>query len=65
MITSQRRRGEGKKDKDLEQCSIIARKIDPDRLKAVFETLKISRKTQKVIRASCEAIDFPPQKLGL
>ncbi|MEW6067843.1 MAG: GSU2403 family nucleotidyltransferase fold protein [Nitrospirota bacterium] len=65
MITSQRRRGEGKKDKDLEQCSIIARKIDPDRLKTVFETLKISKKTQKVIRDSCEAIDFPPQKLGL
>ena len=65
MITSQRRRGESKKDKDLEQCAIIAPQIDPDRLKAVVETLRISKKTQKVIRASCEAIDFPPQKLGL
>jgi hypothetical protein len=65
MITSQRRRGESKKDKDLDQCSIIAPRIDPDRLKAVVETLKISKKTQKVIRASCEAIGFPPQKLGL
>jgi hypothetical protein len=65
MITSQRRRGEGKKDKDLEQCSVIAHQIDPDRLKAVVETLKISKKTQKVMRASCDAIGFPPQKLGL
>jgi len=65
MITSQRRRDEGKKDKDLDQCSVIAPQIDPDRLKAVVETLKISKKTQKVIRTSCEEIGFPPQKLGL
>jgi hypothetical protein len=65
MITSQRRRGESKKEKDLDQCSVIAPQIDPDRLKAVIKTLKISKKTQKVIRASCEAIGFPPQKLGL
>jgi hypothetical protein len=65
MIASQRRRGEGKKDKDLDQCSVIAPRIDPERLKAVVETFKISKKTQKVLRASCEAIDFPPQKLGL
>ena len=65
MIASQRRRGEGKMDKDLDQCSIIATRIDPDRLKAVVETLRISKKTQKVIRASCRAIGFPPQKLGL
>ncbi len=65
MITSQRRRGEGKKDKDLEQCAIIAPRIDSDRLKAIVETLRISNKSQKVLRASCEAIGFPPQKLGL
>ena len=65
MITSQRRRGESKKDKDLDQCAIIAPQIDPDRLKAVVESLKLSKNTQKVIRASCEAIGFPPQNLGL
>ncbi len=65
MITSQRRQGESKKDKDLEQCAIIARQIDPDRLKAVVESLRLSKKIQKVIRASCGSIDFPPQKLGL
>ena len=65
MITSQRRRDESKKDKDLDQCSVIAPQLDYDRFKAVVESLKISKKTQKVIRASCEAIGFPPQKLGL
>jgi hypothetical protein len=65
MIASQRRRGEGKKDKDLDQCSVIASRIDSDRLKEVVETLRISKKTQKVLRTACEAIDFPPQTLCL
>lgn len=65
MITSQRRRGEGKKDKDLEQCTIIAPRIDSDRLQTVIELLRFSKSTQKAIRASCETIDFPPQRLGL
>lgn len=65
LITAQRRHGEGKKDKDLDQCSIIARQLDPDRLDTVVGSLKLSRKTQKALRASCEVIDFPPQKLRL
>lgn len=65
LITAQRRRGEGKQDKDLEQCSIIARHINSDRLKAVVGSLKPSKKTQKAMRASCVTIDFPPQRLGL
>lgn len=65
LITSQRRPVESKKDKDLEQCSIIARQIDPNRLQVVVGSLKLSKKTQKVMKASCEAIDFPPHKLGL
>lgn len=35
------------------------------RLKTVVDSLKISKKTQKALRTSCEAIDFPPQRLGL
>jgi len=65
LITAQRRPGGTKKDKDLEQCSIIVPHLNQDRLDAVFGSLKLSKKTQKVIRASCEAIDFPPQRLGL
>jgi len=65
LITAQRRLEEGKKDKDLDQCSIIARQLDPDRLDVVVGSLKLSRKAQKALRASCEVIDFPPQKLKL
>lgn len=65
LITSQRRFGETKKDKDLEQCSVIAAHLDFDRLNAVIESAKFSKKTQKSLRASCDAIGFPPQKLGL
>jgi len=65
LITAQRRRGEGKQDKDLEQCSVIASHINSDRLKAVIGSLKLSKKTQKAMRASCVMIDFPPQRLGL
>ena len=65
LITAQRRRGESKKDKDLEQCAAIARQLDPKRLDLVMRSLKLSRKTQKALRASCEVIDFPPQKCGL
>jgi len=65
LITAQRRPGESKRDKDLDQCSIIARHLAPDRLDAVVKSLKLSKKTQKALRASCDAIDFPPQKLRL
>ncbi len=65
LLTARRRPGENKRDKDLEQCSVIARRIDPDRLAAVVGSLKLSAKSKTAVRASCEAIDFPPQKLGL
>jgi hypothetical protein len=65
LITAQRRPGESKKDKDLDQCSIIARQLDPKRLASVVRSLKLSIKTKKALRISCEAIDFPPQQVGL
>jgi len=65
MLIAQRRPGEGKKDKDLEQCSVIAGRIASDRLTAVAASLKLSVKSRKALLASCEAIDFPPQRLGL
>ena len=40
LITAQRRRGESKKDKDLEQCAAIARQLDPKRLDLVMRSLK-------------------------
>jgi len=65
LITAQRRLEGGKKEKDLDQCSIIARQLDTGRLNTVVGSLKPSKKTQRTLRASCEAIDFPPQNLGL
>jgi hypothetical protein len=65
LITAQRRPGESKKDKDLDQCSIIARHLDTKRLDSVIRSLKLSNKAKRALRASCEAIDFPPQQLGL
>lgn len=65
MLTAQRRPGESKRDKDLEQCSVIARRVDPGRLAAVVGSLKLGAKSRKALLASCEAINFPPQKLGL
>jgi len=64
LITSRRRIGESKKDKDLEQCSVIATQLGSDRLKAVTKSLKLSKKSQKALRESCDEIGFPPQKLG-
>ncbi len=65
LITSRRRPGESKKDKDLEQCSVIARQLDSERLNAVTESLKLSKNSRKALRESCDEIGFPPQKLGL
>ena len=45
--------------------AIIARHINSDRLKAVIDSLKLSKKTQKAMLDSCVTIDFPPQRLGL
>jgi hypothetical protein len=65
MLIARRRPGESKRDKDLEQCSIIAGRVDPERLNAVVASLRLSAKSKKALLASCEAIDFPPQALGL
>lgn len=65
LITAQRRLDESKKDKDLDQCSIIALYLDHNRLDSVMGSLKPSKKTEKTLKASCYAIDFPPQRLGL
>jgi hypothetical protein len=64
LITAQRRQDE-KKDKDLEQCAVISNHVDSARLKKVVGSLKLSSKTKTALRASCEAIDFPPQMVGL
>jgi hypothetical protein len=65
MLIAQRRPGESKRDKDLEQCSVIAHGVDSERLSAVVESLRLSAKSKKALLVSCEAIGFPPQRLRL
>jgi len=65
MISAQRRINENKKDKDLEQCAIIAPDLEHSRLHTVLSSLKFSKKTQKALKISCDEIKFPPQMLGL
>ena len=65
MLIAQRRPGESKRDKDLKQCSVISGRVDPKRLIAVVGSLKLSVKSSKALLTSCEAIGFPPQRLGL
>ena len=65
LITASRRRDGSKKDKDLEQCEVMVRHLNADRLRAVAESLKISKKAQKALVSSCEAIDFPLHLLVL
>lgn len=63
LLIAQRRIAKDKGIKDIEQCSVIAPKVNTELLKAVIESLRLSKASKKAIRASCRAINFPPQKL--
>lgn len=65
LITASRRAGETKRLKDLEQCSVLAPKLDQDRLDNVCSSIRFGPRTWNSVKSSCEAIDFPPQKLGI
>jgi len=65
LITAARRLEESKRSKDLEQCAVIAPKLDQSRLDNVCSSVKLGSRTWKAVKSSCEAIDFPPQKLGI
>ncbi|HOE15905.1 MAG TPA: GSU2403 family nucleotidyltransferase fold protein [Syntrophorhabdaceae bacterium] len=65
LITSARRKGESKKMKDLEQCSVIAPGLDQKRLEEVYRSVRLSSRTWDAVRSSCETIHFPPQNFGL
>ena len=65
LIVCQRRRETGKRDRDLEQCETISRKIDEERLAGVMDAVKLSKPVIQALRLSCAAIDFPLQALGI
>jgi hypothetical protein len=65
MITLARRVEASKRLKDLEQCAVIAPRLERKRLEEVCHSVRLSAKTWNAVRLSCEAINFPPQILGL
>lgn len=65
LLTARRRPVASKKDKDLDQCAVIATRADADRLESVVRPLKLSTKSKNALREACATIDFPPQRLGL
>jgi hypothetical protein len=65
LIAAQRRPEDGKRSKDLEQCAAIAGKLQEERLRTVMRAVKLSPAVRKALRASAEAISFPPQELGI
>lgn len=58
LIIAQRRPKEWKKEKDLEQCALLAERLDPDVLAGIVMDYKMGKKTLAMVRASCDAIDF-------
>jgi hypothetical protein len=65
LITAARRPEEAKRSKDLEQCAVIAPRLDQRRLDDVRSSVKLGSHTWDSVRSSCEAIHFPPQLLGI
>ncbi len=59
LIIAQRRKKESKRIKDLEQCSVLAQHLDPDRLVELAHSYPMSKTTVKNIKRSCTAIDIP------
>lgn len=65
LIISQRRRNDAKRHKDLDQCMVIKVVLDDNRLHAIAAAHKFGKETRRHIAMSCEAIDFPLQRVGL
>ena len=65
LLTAAERQEEGKRLKDLEQCRVIAPKLNRTRLHNVCGSVKLSSRTKGDIRLSCKSIGFPPHMLGI
>ncbi|MDW7646454.1 MAG: GSU2403 family nucleotidyltransferase fold protein [Desulfuromonadales bacterium] len=58
LIVAQRRPQKWKKEKDLEQCGVLAGRLDLGVLKKISAGYRMSGKTLAMIRESCSAIGF-------
>ena len=62
---AQRRLSDAKRDKDLEQCSVIIPIINDEKIKNIIQKQRFSRDTKRRIVASCKAIGFPLHRIEL
>lgn len=65
LIIAQRRLSDAKRDKDLEQCSVIIPIINDERIKIIIQKQRFSRDTKHRIFASCKAIGLPLHRIEL
>lgn len=65
LITAQKRLSDNKRMKDIEQCSVIAKIINDDRLQQIIHNQRFSKATKKYIALSCAAIEFPLHRIGM
>lgn len=65
LIIAQRRLSDAKRDKDLEQCSVIIPIINDEGMKNIIQKQRFSRETKRRIVASCDTIGFPLHRIEL
>jgi hypothetical protein len=68
LIIAQRRTGrdkEFKKEKDLQQCSVLVEIVRSEEILQITSEYRLSKDARKLILESCAAIDFPLQVLGI
>jgi hypothetical protein len=61
LIIAQRRTGrekEYKKEKDLQQCSVLAEVVRDDELKQITQDYRLSKDAKKMMSVSCAAIEL-------
>jgi hypothetical protein len=64
LIIVPRRLSAEKREKDLEQCTALTPVLNDQRLRRVMQSQRFGKETRRHITQSCEAIDFPLQRLG-
>jgi hypothetical protein len=63
LIIAPRRKTDAKREKDLEQCVVLASVLDDERRQRVMESQRFGKETKRHLAQSCAAIDFPLQRL--
>ncbi len=65
LIVASRRRRVEKREKDLEQCTVLIPILDDQRLRQVMQSQRFSKETKQILARSCKRLAFPLQRLIL